>query len=384
MCYNIRNFWGGSMDKINSIYRHKISKTDYILIEQIEDLFKCNMLYGNKYLSYDYILNTLKLDEDYLDRLLCIMQIHLGMLGRKDFINKSVSYELLPEVYYDSKWSRIYEEFKSNESLKKVLLISDTHIGNEDIYNQKIIDNIYEYAVKNNVNCIIHLGDLFDGIKDYYPSDYMKEFERQLSLFEKYYPNMTKEGIMTYLLKGNHDESMENILERDGLDLRVLNYLNKSFYMFPKRSQMHRYSHQTLDINNFKIKMTHEAYASTDIINTYASDDNINSILDFDKIDGSLNRIYNLLISGHRHEAMVTNYTNSDCSINNLYLTVPSTSNLNIDKCCGLLIDFNYNLGEVHDIDITSLYCDSSYSIKENESLNYDYSKEQKLLVKKL
>lgn len=372
------------MDKLDSVYRHKMNKNDYVLIKQIEELFRCNQFYGNQYLSYNYILNTLKIDKDLLDRLLCIMQIHLGMIGRKDYINKCVSYELLPEVYYDSKWSRIYETFKADESLKRVLLISDTHIGNKDIYNQRIIDNIYGYAVKNNVNCILHLGDLFEGINKCYPNDYKKEYERQLSLFEKYYPNTSKDGIMTYSIKGNHDESIENILEKDNLDLRVLHYLNKSFYMFPKRSNLHRFSHQELNINNFKIKMTHEAYASIDMINTHNKDENIDSILDFDKIDGYLNRVYNLLISGHRHQAMVANFTNSNFPINNLYLTVPSTSNLNIDNCCSLLIDFNCDKKEVHDIDITSLYCDSSCSIKNNDTINYDYSKKQKLLVKRL
>ena len=363
---------------------HKITIEDKYIIEQIEDIFKCNKLYGKDYISYEYLLNKLHISRDYLDKLLCIMQIQYGMIGRDDTINDEIKYTLLPEIYYDSKWSRIYESFKADNRLKRVLLISDTHIGNDSLYNPTLINNVYEYAIKNNVDCVFHLGDLFEGIQNCNKEEYLNEYQRQIELFMKEYPNTLNNNIMTYSIKGNHDESIDNILEKDNLDLRVLNYLNKSFYMFPKRSALHRYSHQTLDINNFKIKMTHEAYASIDIINPYASDNSIASILDFNKIDGSLNKTYNLLLSGHRHCAMAANYTNSDCPINNLYLTVPSTSNFNIDKCCALIIDFNYDENEVQSINVTSLYSDIFNNIYKNETFNYCFTEKQKTLRKVL
>lgn len=373
-------FWGGYVKTLEDIYRYKICNKDYIIIEQIEDIFRCNKLYGNEYLTYDYLQGKLKLDNDYLDRLLCIMQIQLGMIGRYDFINKPVSYTLLPEIYYESKWSKIYESFDADTSLKKALLISDTHIGNDYIYNQKMINNLYEYAYKHNIDCVLHLGDLFEGINDNITCNYNEEFNRQLELFERYYPN----NIMTYCIKGNHDEFSEYVLNNNNLDLRVLNYLNKNFYMFPGRSAFHRYSHQVLDINDFKIHMAHEAYASIDRLNTYNTDKSIDSILDFDKLDGYLNRTYNLLLSGHRHQAMAANYTNSDCPINNLYLTVPSTSNLNINHCCALLITFNYDKDIVHDIDVKSLYSNDNIDIIDHDTFNYDYSVKPKKLKKRL
>lgn len=84
---------------------------------------------------------------------------------------------------------------------KKILIISDTHLGS--IYNNiSYIFQTYEYALLNNISTIIHLGDLFQStIKNVSPNfiDPSKQLLLAISIFEQF------PTIKTYILLGNHD-----------------------------------------------------------------------------------------------------------------------------------------------------------------------------------
>ena len=376
------------MEILENLNLYKFSVFEQKLFKEVERLF-IESLKNNGYLTATQIVNCLKLkykDINYetVLKILSLMQIQLGMIGREDFIGSEPKFCLLPEVYYNSKWSKIYSSFKGDQSLKKVLLISDTHIGS-DIYNPKLIHNMYNFSKKKNVSCIFHLGDLFEGTQNSLGD--MDEFKRQMKLFLNEYPNTSNDGIMTYAIKGNHDIKMEYFLNKYNLDLRVLSNLNNSFYMFPKRVELYRYSFQTLIVNNFKIKMSHESYAGEknfNSFNPYSVNKDINTIFDFDKIDRDLNSIYQLLISGHRHMALATNVRDENFPINNLYLSVPSLSSLSAGKCVGVILNFEYNKDIVSGINIQVLYCDKNFNIGIKDEFYFDYTKEVKVFKKKL
>ena len=83
----------------------------------------------------------------------------------------------------------------------KVLIISDTHYGSE-YENYKYIDLVYEYAIKHNINFILHAGDFMQGtVKPVISSCQL--VEDQILYVLNNYPY--DESIKNYILIGNHD-----------------------------------------------------------------------------------------------------------------------------------------------------------------------------------
>ena len=93
----------------------------------------------------------------------------------------------------------------------RCLVISDTHIGRlredeknvyKELYeNEKMLNIAYEYALRNGITTVLHLGDLIEGNSD--PYIHRMNVDWQLSYIEKIYPQVKE--INTYLLYGNHD-----------------------------------------------------------------------------------------------------------------------------------------------------------------------------------
>lgn len=87
----------------------------------------------------------------------------------------------------------------------KVLFISDTHIGSEYESNY-FMYNAYNYAVKNNIKTIMHLGDLIEGNirnRELTYEDARKQLVKAINYVCSY-------GLNTKLLLGNHDFSIVN------------------------------------------------------------------------------------------------------------------------------------------------------------------------------
>lgn len=87
----------------------------------------------------------------------------------------------------------------------KVLFISDTHIGSEYESNY-FMYNAYNFAVKNNIKTVIHLGDLIEGNIRNRGLTY-EEARNQLVNAINY---VCSYGLNTKLLLGNHDFSIVN------------------------------------------------------------------------------------------------------------------------------------------------------------------------------
>ena len=83
----------------------------------------------------------------------------------------------------------------------KLIAIADTHIGS--IYeNIEYIDITYNYARKNKIRTILHLGDLIQSTYKPVSGKYVNQ-EVQINHLLSDYPSIG--GIETYILLGNHD-----------------------------------------------------------------------------------------------------------------------------------------------------------------------------------
>ena len=360
---------------------------------QLEDALWNNYLNEYTSLSLDTIIKKVKekhpsYSEENINKIIQIMLVNEQIIIRNDILNKGIFYKILPKDIHKSSYTEFYVNVKADHTLKKVLLISDTHIGSKELTNFELIHNVYDYAIKRNIKYCFHLGDIFDGIKDIPEHEKDKKICQQINLFNDYYPHPHRNELITYAIKGNHDESIDQHLKNSrlyvrGSMLRGLSIFNDSFYILHPRRNDRKYSHASFSINNFKIKLTHEAYASEIIPNSFTNH-KLDGIHDYDKIKEYLNRTYNLLISGHRHMAMITNIKPNEAMFEHLYLSVPSLSNFSYNSCIAIVLNFIYQNEQIIGVNIEPLYCDSNNSIYSHNEIYFKFTEKNPEFVKKL
>ena len=166
---------------------------------------------------------------------------------------------------------------------QRCLVIADTHIGrfsgNENYIKNHIYENerglfsAYNYALRNGITNIIHLGDLIEGFLDNTQRKIPTCLE-QIEQLKKVYPYVN--GIKTYLLYGNHD-----------LNLIKRYYADKRFYRVCYNTELiGAYSSYIFFCGN-RIKLFHESYKN--IIN---------------KVPPKIKNIelpYDFILDGHGH-----------------------------------------------------------------------------------
>lgn len=82
-----------------------------------------------------------------------------------------------------------------------LLVISDTHLGS-DIDYIEALKYAYDQAENNEIDLVIHLGDLTDGLFKNQKNDKCKSYSNIRNYAIRYYPFST---IPTLVLAGNHD-----------------------------------------------------------------------------------------------------------------------------------------------------------------------------------
>ena len=343
--------------------------------------FKIEELLFGKRMSIEDIQQHLKTKENIyiatkdLYKYIYILHCNYKRIIRRDYWDSNPEFEGLDKYYWDSSYQRNFYSFeqKSKNSIT-FLLMSDTHIGNAQFFDCKLLNAIYDYAIGKGATRCFLLGDLFDGNKNASLLD-QDELERQINIFADKFPNDGK--LLTYCLLGNHDIKLNEYLEKrnwwNASDLRELTTYNNNFQMIPR----HSFSSNVNDVN---IHFSHYLYMSIFFKNL-----KINSLEDIEKakmIFGNLvyDPNYDFLISGHLHKGVIYTSFSPDNGDSNLYLGVPSTSSININGVVAFIVTLNEN----QVAEITALSCDSNYNISESFLFSYTFNKENKSFMKVL
>lgn len=129
------------------------------------------------------------------------------------------SYSYNSDIYYNIKndnhildRNRVSIKMSKDNNLFRSLVISDLHVGSIDS-DIKLVDTVYEYAVKNGINNIFICGDVIEG--DYTTTEKcIKSVYSQIEYFIKKYPY--DKNINNFVIFGNHDY---HSLYYDGLDI---------------------------------------------------------------------------------------------------------------------------------------------------------------------
>lgn len=327
----------------------------------------------------------LEFNDNNLFLVLQILLSNYKRIVRNEYWNKETEYEFLDRNLWEHKSQEVHYSFEDDmKSNKTFLLISDTHIGNDKMFNSKLLHNLYDYAIMNGAKKCFHLGDLFEGCKellgDLYEvritgkqvDDFEEEFCRQINLFIDGYPKPNPSELMTYGLIGNHDEAMNRFLKFRNWccasDLRKLSIYNPSFYMFPRE-------HWCANLNDVNFHFNHKLYMSEVIENL-----KINELSDIEKKkeflgDLILDSHYDVLVSGHLHKGII--YTSEDYfkRKDKLYLGVPSSSNINVFGTVGYLV---YMYPESNSMEVSILGSDNDLNICEIDRITWEFGKENK------
>ena len=294
-----------------------------------------------------------------------------GCLVRNDFWNKETVYTYLSEPrYHASSRSKNYYSFIVDDNkTKKFLVITDTHIGNEQIEDFKLLDKVYDYGIYKGVKKCFHLGDLFTGDITDVPLT-KKEKLKQIKRFIKYYPNPSPKEMMTYCLYGNNDLEIDSMYWHDGYspifyDLRELNFFNPSFNIIPREECEIKFLNKSFAFSHHyrqnlgypKLKITTEM----DVLNK----------------TNEFKHYHDVYFSGHLHDGFI--YKSKPAKIDDtdqLFLATPATGKINLNKPVAYLITLNYNDkgDDILSMDISILNCNSNYKITESNYLTWYFN----------
>lgn len=167
------------------------------------------MLQQNKSMKEICILLKLSQKQFYV-RLKQI--INYGYQFIPSYSYNSDIYYKLEKGFYVPEENSVKIKIPSSSKEFRCLVTSDLHIGNKDA-DINLSKYVYEYASKNEINNILIVGDLIEGV---HSTDIksIKDINSQIETFIKKYPY--DKNINNYVILGNHDY---HSLHHDGLDI---------------------------------------------------------------------------------------------------------------------------------------------------------------------
>lgn len=300
---------------------------------------------------------------------------------RIDNWNQEPLYMVLDERHEQHNYQRAFYDFNDNETYfnKRFIVISDTHIGNEKIQNFKLLHNIYDFCIKNDIKYIFHLGDIFQRVDNHSHNDRQSKAMEYIDVFLKEYPKVNEDYLKTIALLGNHDLSIHGTSDtnvyftvEDNLEqlynLRDLCKDNPAFLVYARRTF-------GIELSNIPIHFSHKLY-----IDSLHKDEKINSVDEIvDKEEKSFCK-YPICISGHLHRGLLCvdkDYFNNE----HLYIGVPSTSNLNIGNAVSYIIDLDVESG-VKYVRVSAIYAREDSSIYVGETYSHCLNENNKIFKK--
>ena len=164
------------------------------------------------------------------------------------------SYSYNSDIYYKFKResenickNRVDIKISKDNNIFRCLVISDLHIGSSDS-DIKLLNIVYDYAIKNGINVILNCGDTIEG--DYTSErKSIKYVYSQLDYLIKKHPY--DRSINNYMIFGNHDY---HSLYFDGLDISKTIH-NSRYDIIPVG-----YGQGYIDIKNDSIILIHQIY----------------------------------------------------------------------------------------------------------------------------
>ena len=133
--------------------------------------------------------------------------------SRKYYYTGDIVYRLKKEPDPDNEISLIT---KSSDNEVRAIFISDLHLTNKkdriDLLNQ-----IYDFCIKENIHIIINGGDLLDGFFGYHLDKKTLDSQEQIDYLLKNYPY--DKNILNFICLGNHDYS---ILKKSGQNIETI------------------------------------------------------------------------------------------------------------------------------------------------------------------
>jgi len=139
------------------------------------------------------------------------VRVYRGKMGKKRVKPLGTPIQYTPQYKLPESYAETFEPHKVNFS--RVLIISDLHFPYQD---NKAIETAINYGVKNDVNCILINGDLFDFAsisrheKDWRQRTVKDEFDAVRQFLDYLKHKLPKAKIV--FKEGNHDERMEKWL----------------------------------------------------------------------------------------------------------------------------------------------------------------------------
>lgn len=259
---------------------------------------------------------------------------------------KNNGYTIMRNYYYDG--NIFYEKINDSSELSdntitinmndnqnkfRAIVISDQHIGCNK-QRLDLINQIYDYCVKNNINIILNTGDLIDGWIG--PNKKVnKDIEHQLAYLLKRYP--FDRNILNFICLGNHDV---NSLKEFGINLKTIleNYRHDLIAFASGQGQ--------INIKNDQISMCHQLDHKAPNLGNFKN---------------------SIILDGHHHKFA----TSFNHNLKNHLIFVPSLSDIYTDKTIkipsALVIDFDLENGFFTHGVISQLISDDNQFIKINE-----------------
>lgn len=315
-------------------------------------------------------------NEDMIKESLYNLFVRYGAIIKDDFWDGEPRYHYVEPYRQDSSYTKSYYSFEvNNNQSKKILLIADTHIGNSEFENFKLLRNTYDKGIVLGANKCFHLGDIFAGRCGDYSDE---EMENQIKSFIENYPNPSETEMTTYALLGNHDEwirgSVNHIFkygEAYYYDFRCLSKYIPSFYTF----QRDKWQTSFEDIHTL---FSHRLY-----ISWIYPEMRLSKLEEIEEEKRWMNSDYRVLISGHLHCGFI--YSADDLKYSKddiIYLGVPSTSSRNLGGPVAYLVSINYENDLPKNMEITTLNSDKNCSIHEGETFEWNFREKNKIYQK--
>ena len=148
------------MEFFKDIYDFIIDNRE--LYHKVYQLLECNHCLNVEEIIYLLRKSGYNCQENEVIKILYFLISRQQRIIRNDYWDKLPKYQILKPELFESHFQNTYFSLEDNHSDKIFLLISDIHIGS-DIFNAKLLENLYDYAISNGATKTFLLGDLFEG-----------------------------------------------------------------------------------------------------------------------------------------------------------------------------------------------------------------------------